>query len=214
MPDPSPRRLSADESRRRLIESALGLYRERPPEQVPVRDIARLAGVNHGLVHRLFGGKQGLMLAVLRRVFRETGLAITERMGDDLEEALALGLTVLLRERWLAGVMAHVMRQPGGLESLPRALMTPIVRQHVGELADHPRVAAAVALGEASVLGWMLFEPLVCDKPALASMQAEDRVRVVARVFAQQLELAVAEARRESPLDSDPSTVGRRQCSQ
>src|ERR1035441_1400685 len=48
-----------------LIEAATQLFVRKNPGSVSVREIARVAGVNHGLVHHYFGSKQALVQAVL-----------------------------------------------------------------------------------------------------------------------------------------------------
>ena len=93
MPEKKPR-VPADETRARLRAAAAELFRERPPGEVSVREIAQRAGVNHGLVHRLYGGKDALVLAVLRQVFRETGEVIAARAADDFEAALIANTNV------------------------------------------------------------------------------------------------------------------------
>jgi AcrR family transcriptional regulator len=44
-----------------LLESAVELFATRGPASVSIRDIARHAGVNHGLLHRHFGAKDDLL---------------------------------------------------------------------------------------------------------------------------------------------------------
>jgi len=58
--------ISRAEGERRLITAAKQLIREKPFSEVGVRDIALLADVNHGFVHTWFGGKNELLLAVVR----------------------------------------------------------------------------------------------------------------------------------------------------
>ena len=58
--------ISRAEGERRLIQAAKQLVREKPFSEVGVRDIALLADVNHGFVHTWFGGKNELLLAVVR----------------------------------------------------------------------------------------------------------------------------------------------------
>jgi len=48
-----------------LIEAAARLFAEQGPRAVSVRQVAREAGVNHGLVHRHFGSKEGLLQEVM-----------------------------------------------------------------------------------------------------------------------------------------------------
>lgn len=47
-----------------LIEAAADLFAEKPPGRVSIREIAEHAGVNHGLIHRHFGSKHGLIKSV------------------------------------------------------------------------------------------------------------------------------------------------------
>ena len=66
-----PRRLTAVDAaleappvrsaRDALLAAAVELFAERGPASVSVRDIARHAGVNHGLVHRHFGSRDELL---------------------------------------------------------------------------------------------------------------------------------------------------------
>jgi AcrR family transcriptional regulator len=58
--------ISRAEGERRLVQAAKHLIREKPFSEVGVRDIALLADVNHGFVHTWFGGKNELLLAVVR----------------------------------------------------------------------------------------------------------------------------------------------------
>ena len=180
-----PRR-SADESRQALVAAALALFRERPPDRVGVREIAAAAGVNHGLVHRLFGGKDALVTAVLREVFRETGLAISEGLDDDLTAALGRGLDVLARERWVVDVVAHVMLRQRSADGIPGATMMPLLRERLGDRATDD-LAVAVATAEAATLGWLLFEPLVARGTGLDSRSADERRAGVARILARML---------------------------
>ena len=48
-----------------LIEAAIELTSRKGPEGFSVREVAALAGVNHGLVHRHFGGKSELIRAAM-----------------------------------------------------------------------------------------------------------------------------------------------------
>ena len=65
-----------------LIEAATALFSERGPAAVSVREIAKLAGVNHGLVHRHFGSKKGLLKAVVNRLADD----ILEQVGQTENE--------------------------------------------------------------------------------------------------------------------------------
>ena len=61
--------ISRAEGEQRLIQAAKQLIQEKPFSEVGVRDIAALADVNHGFVHTWFGGKNELLLAVVKQQF-------------------------------------------------------------------------------------------------------------------------------------------------
>lgn len=50
-----------------LLEAAIELFAEYGPASVSVRDVARRAGVNHGLVHRHFGSKDDLLAEAIEQ---------------------------------------------------------------------------------------------------------------------------------------------------
>lgn len=68
-PDSQPRprkRMASEDRRRQMIAVAQKLFAERPYSEVATTDIARAAGVTHGLLTYHFGSKRNLYLAVIR----------------------------------------------------------------------------------------------------------------------------------------------------
>jgi AcrR family transcriptional regulator len=63
---PRWRRLEGGDRRRQIIAVAQRLFADRPYAEVPTTEIAREAGVTHGLLTYHFGSKRNLYLAVLR----------------------------------------------------------------------------------------------------------------------------------------------------
>ena len=61
-----------DAVRTALIETATRLFAQKGPAAVGVREIAKQAGVNHGLIHRHFGSKDGLLKAVMQHLSEST----------------------------------------------------------------------------------------------------------------------------------------------
>ena len=59
--------IARSEGERRLIEAANTLIRNKPFSEVSLREISLLADVNHRFVHTWFGGKNELLLAVVRQ---------------------------------------------------------------------------------------------------------------------------------------------------
>ncbi|KUM91204.1 TetR family transcriptional regulator [Streptomyces cellostaticus] len=72
------RRLSVDERRDQLIDTALELFSKRPPEEVSIDDIAAAAGASRPLVYRYFPGKQALYEEALRRAGQELARRLEE----------------------------------------------------------------------------------------------------------------------------------------
>lgn len=89
-------RLPTDERRRQLLSAGLRLFATRSYPAVSVSDVARKAGVSHGLVFHYFGDKRGLYRGV------------AESVADRLVSATAPATGRGPREQLLAGLDAHV----------------------------------------------------------------------------------------------------------
>ncbi|NEB75487.1 TetR/AcrR family transcriptional regulator [Streptomyces sp. SID14478] len=102
---PAYRRLSVEERRAQLLESALSLFAHRAPEEVSLDDVAEVAGVSRPLVYRYFpGGKQQLYEAALRSAADE----LEQCFAEPPEGPLTFRLTRAL-DRYLAFVDQHDM---------------------------------------------------------------------------------------------------------
>ena len=72
-----------------LIEAGARLFAEQGPRSVSVREVAREAGVNHGLVHRHFGSKDGLLHEVMTHLATKiAGSMGTARTDESLADLL------------------------------------------------------------------------------------------------------------------------------
>jgi AcrR family transcriptional regulator len=65
------RQVAAGQTRRKLLAAALAEFARRPYADVTVGEIARSAGVAHGLLSHHFQGKQGIYLAAVTEVYRQ-----------------------------------------------------------------------------------------------------------------------------------------------
>lgn len=100
---PAYRRLSVEERRSQLLESALSLFAHRVPEDVSLDDVAEAAGVSRPLVYRYFpGGKQQLYEAALRSAAEELRHCFDEPHDGPLLPRLARAL-----DRYLTFVGRH-----------------------------------------------------------------------------------------------------------
>src|SRR5690348_4452281 len=64
-----------------LLESAADLFAERGPAATSIRDIAARSRVNHGLIHRHFGSKDGLVAAVLDHLGQQLAALLAAETG-------------------------------------------------------------------------------------------------------------------------------------
>ena len=72
--------------RQAVIEAATELFAERGPANVSIRELAARAGVNHGLIHRHFGSKDGLLQATMEQL----AAGVADSIGPDApSESLA-----------------------------------------------------------------------------------------------------------------------------
>jgi AcrR family transcriptional regulator len=117
--------MAGAERRRQMISVARDLFAERPYSEVSTTDIARAAGVTHGLLTYHFGSKRNLYLAVLRSTLTVPKAPMPMAGTDpDLDSALddmtEWWLTQLERnpEMWLAVLGARGMGRDPEVEKL------------------------------------------------------------------------------------------------
>jgi TetR/AcrR family transcriptional regulator, repressor for neighboring sulfatase len=80
------RRRAPEEARQEILDAAEHVFLESLPDQVGLKDVARVAGVSHGLVTHYFGTFAQLVEATLERRIR----GLREMLSSRLREAGAL----------------------------------------------------------------------------------------------------------------------------
>lgn len=73
----------AEETRQRILQSALSLFEEQSFETTTLRQIAARAGVSLGLVYRYFAAKESFVLALYERLSRDFEEAARDHMPDE-----------------------------------------------------------------------------------------------------------------------------------
>lgn len=161
-----------------LLRSATELFAERGPGAVSVRDVASHAKVNHGLVHRHFGSKDGLVRAVLDRLVadlreRHTRGVYKDGIRGALYDEIAANETYL---RVLARALLDGHTEWLGEGSFP--LIGTAVTQLKGAMkrgeVSEGDAQAMVASYAAVVLGWLVFEPFIA---AATGMKGSSKTR-------------------------------------
>jgi AcrR family transcriptional regulator len=113
---PSKPRLSADERRRQIIEIALPEFARTGYFGTSTETIARLAGISHAYLFRLFGTKKDLFLACAERTCERTIATFraaaerwhAERTEPSVLAAMGVAYREMLRDRQLLQLQMQV----------------------------------------------------------------------------------------------------------
>lgn len=124
-----------------------------------VRDVARRACVNHGQIHHIFGGKQGLTRAMLAHLGGLQAQTVPEGAGS--EEVIAAAAAAALADARFVRVLARrLLEEPDEPMFQERF---PVVERLLATLAEHGVEDGAVLVGDglARALGWAFFGPWI-----------------------------------------------------
>jgi AcrR family transcriptional regulator len=136
---PPRRRLTPEDRRQALIDSALALFNTRPYDEVSVDDIAAAAGMSRPLVYHYYGGKGGLFISALRHTGDDVVAAVSKAGVGDPDHWLTAGL---------AAFFDHIQANPIGLTALLRHGSLPggEARQILEEIRDRVLALMLVCL--------------------------------------------------------------------
>lgn len=168
-----------------LLASATELFAERGPGAVSVRDVAKRAGVNHGLVHRHFGSKEGLVEAVLDRLVADVRAAFGDRLLEGASRAEMFDALAQNEAYWRVLARALLDGQTEWLDAGSFPLVGAAVRSLTaakkrGDIDSDLDVKAAVATYVAAGLGWLVFEPFIAAATGMKGSSASRRKRMQA----------------------------------
>jgi AcrR family transcriptional regulator len=160
-----------------ILVAAAELFQERSPSAVSLREIARHAGVNYGLIHHYYGTKEAILAELLRRA----SVSGAERVRDStsIDDALA-SLTTPGERSTHARMLAWALLDgvdPAKLVAVSPTItrLTELIAAAEADTTDStdstdpmgpdPRVLAATTVS--AILGWNFFRPFVA---AIAGM--------------------------------------------
>jgi len=152
-----------EEIRAALLNAANELFGSKGPDAVSVRDVAKLADVNHALLHRHFGSKEKLLRDLMER--HAASFLHSSSQAKDAYHAASMMFDLMLREPSFIRIVAQLLltgHQPdefvtpqGGLAKLQE--LVAVKHPDLGE--DQTKLIAAAS--SAFSMGWLLFEPFV-----------------------------------------------------
>jgi AcrR family transcriptional regulator len=139
-----------------MVEATVKLLRERPPEQITVRDIAEASGHHHRFVQAWFGNKVGLFRAAFDRMLeaRAEGMAGTILPGGMLDADLQAIVRLM---NWLVATDPASLEGPRTTPILDR--LVEIYRDQYGFSQDMARLMA-LRVVSASIAGLLFPGPL------------------------------------------------------
>lgn len=181
----SPR--SRVDSEQKLIDAAAELMGEVGPRAMSVRGIAERAGVNHGLVHHYFGGKDGLLKAAMTQLVEEHAVFAREQShGSPVPAPLALKED----QKYLRAVVRSVLDDEMELAqteltagvSVPRTALEHAVSKKKLEKAD-VETKALFSIGMAMEMGWAALEPFIFASMDVVGDEEQEAVRTYVREF-------------------------------
>ena len=162
-PKESPNETSArgrDAVRQRLLAAAADLLASAPPTEVTGREIAELAGVNHGQIHHYFGSKDGLVAATVED-------STARYHQDRLQGGLVFPLPIETSRRSPAWrtlaylAMTGEWRRPPFEPSPVVASLAHRRGEDLGRKPSSPDVMAEVAATMALQRGWWIFQDII-----------------------------------------------------
>lgn len=175
----------------KLIRATAELLGEVGPNSLSIRAIAERAGVNHGLVHHYFGGKDALLHAAMEHLVHEHH---SYAMEQSRRQPLPAPFALLGDPTYLRAVVRAVLDNEMSLArteltedvSVPRNAMMHLTRER-GQ--DQPSIdlKAKVGLSMAMEMGWAALEPFILSVVDASSPEEQEQVRLAARRIRNQI---------------------------
>ena len=169
----------------KLIRATAELLGEVGPNSLSIRAIAERAGVNHGLVHHYFGGKDALLQAAMQHLVHEHH---AYAMEQSRRQPLPAPFALLGDPTYLRAVVRAVLDNEMSLArteltedvSVPRNAMKHLVRER-GDDEPTVEMKAKVGLAMAMEMGWAALEPFILSVVDAATPEEQEQIRVEAR---------------------------------
>lgn len=132
-PEAPGRRRDREATRQTLLAAGVQVFAERGYDAATTREVAQAAGVNEQLIQRYFGGKEGLLLAVI------------ERFGEQERQSCALPPACAGVEAEIVGFLDHQLERACEIGdvtkvALHRSLCDPQMAREIGRQFSGTRV--------------------------------------------------------------------------
>jgi AcrR family transcriptional regulator len=164
-----------DEVKKAILDATEKLLLRKSPNKITVREIAAAANIKHPLIHRHFGTKEDLIIAVHMRGVADIEKRVAE--VENLEGNIATFFEAVKKNKFRQVALARAMLD--GVN--PRSIQTDfpvmkrlleLIRKRFDETKPETKFTPEVitAVLSATALGWFLYKPFL-----IASMDLEDK---------------------------------------
>jgi AcrR family transcriptional regulator len=161
-----------------LLDAATTLFAAHGPGAVSLRDVAREANVNLGLIHRYIGGKQDLLGMVLERRPGMPALPLVPTVST--EELVDLVLELVVADPLYTRIVLRATLDGFDVPNLQQAF--PLIERAVSSARSSlPTPDAEVRVGTfvATVLGWQALSSLLLEILGLSELDPAQVARML-----------------------------------
>lgn len=196
---------NAAKTKAAIIQAARQLFAEQDIAAVSYRDIAKAAGVSHGLLQQYFGAREQMIAAIIRSEIEEVGKLLahtptgqTEFTPEGFRHALRSGavrfrdFARIITRAQLAGVQPETLLDPA--LPTPAMALADLIRQiqtrsrPAGARLD-PRLVSAYV--NASLFAFATMSPWLMASVGLSPRDYEARLDELTEISVQLISLAV-----------------------
>lgn len=164
-----------------VLESAADLFADRGPAATSIRDIAARSRVNHGLIHRHFGSKDGLVAAVLDYLGQHLAALLADGAdGSEIGDAVDRQLRAIARTSLDGYSIGELQKRFPTME----VVLKSVRGRYPTDLGARLAAAHTIALQ----LGWCLFGDFLRASTGLDGLDNQTFARSVGDTVARILD--------------------------
>ena len=168
-----------------ILQATEELLAKHNPTEISLRQIAKSANINHSLIHRYFGTKENVILAVHDRIINKLGeqFSAIESLDGNIEKLFKINeknpsRRILLARAMLDGADPHLIRHH--FPTIQQLIE--LIKKKKSETAEPTEYDAETlaAFLAGAVMGWFLYEPFLL---ASTGLEKKDKNKVHSQII-------------------------------
>lgn len=191
-PTKPKRRRNPEASRAAILKAAAEVFGERGYDRATIREIARRAGVTHGLVIRHFHNKEELLIAAFPgpRDVAPLVSGSTETLPERIADGFVAGLDATGNSHPIIALIRCAAAGESSAAQLYEAIEEQVMSSY-GQIFDAPEAEVRVHLMAATLIGVAFYRRVLASGP-LAQLDADALVAELGRALRGLLEPVLA----------------------